>query len=111
MNFKYTFSFFISLTLFFCSGIEKAVHGQSNEETVDVQELYVRDLYSHADEESQKYYLYKAGKVEDKEGREVNGVVAYKSWDLEKWEGPYPVLARPENNWVVGPVWAPEVHH
>lgn len=111
MNFKYTFSFFISLTLFFCPGIEKAVHGQSNVETVDVQDLYARDPYILADEQSQTYYLYKAGKVEDKEGREVNGVVAYKSRDLEKWEGPYPVFAMPENNWVEGPVWAPEVHH
>jgi len=84
--------------------------GQSNISIIDIKDLYVRDPYIVADQQTKTYFLYKAGKVKNDLGREVNGVVVYKSKDLKKWEGPYEVFAIPNDNWITGVVWAPEVH-
>lgn len=79
-------------------------------QTVTLKELNVRDPYILADQKTKTYFLYKAATVKNGEGKTVNGVVAYKSTDLMRWEGPVTVFAIPENNWITGAVWAPEVH-
>lgn len=108
---KRFFSIGVFLILIFGLEISKKAIAQSPREVVDARDLYVRDPYILADEKSQTYFLYKAGRVKNEEGEEVNGVVAYKSKDLKKWEGPYPVFAMPDKNWADGKVWAPEVHY
>lgn len=110
MAVKRLFSVWVLVLIFGLKTKNKAI-AQSQMEVVDAQDLYVRDPYILADEKTQTYFLYKAGRVKNEEGEEVNGVVAYKSKDLEKWEGPYPVFAIPDSNWANGRVWAPEVHH
>lgn len=80
-------------------------------QTVDITDLYVRDPFILPDKKTGEYILYKAGSVKNSQGKNVTGVVAYKSKDLRKWTGPITVYATPDNNWAKGPVWAPEVHH
>lgn len=109
MKYALSFGFFWMLILGLNAG--KTAVAQEQIKAVGAKDLYVRDPYIVADKNSQTYFLYKAGKVENEDGEKVNGVVAYKSKDLEKWEGPYPVYAMPKNNWANGSVWAPEVHH
>jgi hypothetical protein len=63
----------------------------------------VHDPYVLAHKPTQTYYLYVGG---------GGGVIAYKSKDLETWDGPYRVFTVPEGIWA-NPrhgVWAPEVH-
>ena len=79
-------------------------------QTVTLKELNVRDPYILADPKTKTYFLYKAATVKDGQGKTANGVVAYKSTDLIRWEGPVTVFAVPGNNWITGAVWAPEVH-
>src|SRR5690606_27577436 len=79
-------------------------------QTVTLQELNVRDPYILPDQKTKTYFLYKAATVKDAQGKIANGVVAYKSTDLIRWEGPVTVFAIPANNWITGAVWAPEVH-
>jgi beta-xylosidase len=40
----------------------------------------------------------------------IRGVEVIKSKDLKNWQGPTSVFTVPENNWITGRVWAPEVH-
>lgn len=87
------------------------VIAQSSISTVDIEDLYVRDPYIVVDRSTETYVLYKAGQVTNETGEEATGVVAYRSKDLKRWEGPYTVYATPEDNWVTGVVWAPEVHY
>src|SRR5690606_7575752 len=79
-------------------------------QTVTLKELNIRDPYILADQKTKTYYLYKSARVKDGQGKPANGVVAYKSTDLIRWEGPVTVFSIPENNWITGAVWAPEVH-
>jgi GH43 family beta-xylosidase len=85
-----------------------SAHAQT--EVVDIADLYVRDPYILPNPSSNEYYLYKAGKVKNTAGKEVTGVVAYKSKDLKSWAGPFTVYATPDENWAHGAIWAPEVH-
>ena len=67
------------------------------------------DILPH--EESKTYYLYtSAGPRQLGEAR--SGVVAYKSKDLETWEGPHVVLKVPDGIWAnpAHGAWASEVH-
>lgn len=107
---KYTRITLLFAIMIFC-GLGIPVMAQLVTSTIHINDLYVRDPYIIADQQSKTYFLYKAGKVKNSTGQEVNGVVAYKSKDLKLWEGPYPVFAMPENNWITGVVWAPEVHY
>src|SRR5690606_41014250 len=67
--------------------------------------LHVRDPYIVADQPSRSYFLYKSAPVKDKQGADASGVVAYRSKDLEYWEGPYVVYATPQDNWIKGAIW------
>lgn len=78
---------------------------------IDIKDLYVRDPFIVADEREKDYYLYKASQVTDAKGNKTSGVVLYKSKDLKKWRGPYTVFVTPEDNWITGAIWAPEIHY
>ncbi|SDD84061.1 glycoside hydrolase family 43 protein [Niabella drilacis] len=86
-----------------------AGYGQNGRTMVHIKDLQVRDPFVVADPKDKVYYLYKASPV-GRDKQKANGVVAYKSKDLEHWDGPYPVFSIPGDNWIKGPVWAPEVH-
>lgn len=73
-------------------------------------QLHIRDPYILADRKSGTYYLYCSSSVRSPHGVETGGVAVYKSRDLKLWEGPEQVLTVPEDNWISGPIWAPEVH-
>jgi len=62
-------------------------------------------------QETKTYYLYTAGAVQQ-DGRFRSAVFAYKSKDLETWEGPQTVFTVPDGLWAnpTHGVWAPEVH-
>lgn len=83
---------------------------QEKTSKIHLRDLHVRDPYIVADQPSRSYFLYKSAPVKDKQGADASGVVAYRSKDLEYWEGPYVVFATPEDNWIKGAIWAPEVH-
>lgn len=84
--------------------------GQGSLSTVHISDLYIRDPYIITDVQTKTYFLYKAAWIKDKSGNNISGVVAYKSKDLEYWEGPVTVYTTPPDNWIKGAVWAPEVH-
>lgn len=100
------FFFCVDLMLLFC--LAGSAFAQT--ETIDIKDLYVRDPFIVPNQSTGEYFMYKAGQVKNDAGREVMGVVAYKSRDLKSWTGPYAVFATPEDNWAPGPIWAPEVH-
>ena len=93
-----------------CLLVFRCIQAQEKVSTVHITDLYVRDPYIIADQQSQSYILYKSAPVKDKQGMDASGVVAYRSKDLEYWEGPYVVYATPQDNWITGAIWAPEVH-
>ena len=70
----------------------------------------MRDPYILADAENEMYYLYNAASQRNGAGQNLGGVAVYKSKDLKMWEGPTQVFTVPEDNYVTGAVWAPEVH-
>ncbi len=98
---------FVSLFIFSFFGYSLA---QTATVTVDIADLHVRDPFILPYTPTKEYYLYKAARVKDSQGKEVKGVVAYKSTDLKRWTGPFTVYATPERNWADGDIWAPEVH-
>lgn len=73
-------------------------------------DINVRDPYILPDSATQTYYLYHTSSTEGKDGQPLGGVEVYKSKDLMNWEGPTRVFTVPEDNWITGIVWAPEVH-
>lgn len=111
IKFKILKSFLLPLVLLAFGPSLNFAQSKSPIEIVDIKDLYVRDPFIVADSITESYFLYKAGRVKGIDGEEANGVVAYKSKDLKKWEGPYQVFAIPADNWINGVVWAPEVHH
>ncbi len=93
-----------------CLLIGQYAAAQEERSKVHITDLPIRDPYILADQRNQSYILYKAAPVKNKQGVDVSGVVAYRSKDLEYWEGPYAVYTTPPDNWIRGAVWAPEVH-
>lgn len=81
------------------------------EQGLTLHDFYLHDPWILPHEESQTYYLYtSAGPRQLGETR--SGVVAYKSKDLETWEGPHVVLKVPDGIWAnpAHGAWASEVH-
>lgn len=68
--------------------------------------IYCRDPFVVADRESRTYYLYRSSTTEEGLG----GVEVFRSKDLHAWHGPERVFTAPRDNFINGPVWAPEVH-
>lgn len=81
-------------------------------QTIKTEDLYIRDPYIVTDEAHGVYYLYRSASanVFDSDGNAIGGVEVFKSRDLENWEGPKRVLTIPQDNWITGTIWAPEVH-
>lgn len=99
------FSFLLLTLLAYATGLQ----AQTQSETVHINDLNVRDPYIVADPEAQVYYLYKSSPIATAAGTK-SGVVAYTSKDLKQWEGPHTVFITPDDNWITGAIWAPEVH-
>ncbi|GHV49140.1 glycosyl hydrolase family 43 [Bacteroidia bacterium] len=73
-------------------------------------DINIRDPYILPDATSGYYYMYASSSVKGKDGQLLGGVKAYKSKDLQHWEAAKQVFTVPDNNWITGGVWAPEVH-
>lgn len=80
-------------------------------QTHDLKDIYIRDPYILADKENGWYYLYRTSTSQNADGANIGGVEVFRSRDLKQWTGPKKVFTVPEDNWITGPVWAPEVHH
>lgn len=74
-------------------------------------QFYSHDPFIVAHQESKTYYLYN-GAGPRQLGGDRSGVIAYKSKDLQHWDGPYVVFTVPDGIWAdpAQGVWAPEVH-
>lgn len=70
------------------------------------EDIYIRDPYILPVKENGTYYLYRSSHLDERRG----GVEVFTSKDLKKWYGPKRVFTVPQDNWIIGSVWAPEVH-
>lgn len=78
---------------------------------LEFSDFYVHDPFILAYQQTKTYYLYVAAGARQLGGQR-GGVVAYKSKDLLRWDGPYTVFEVPDGLWADPRegVWAPEVH-
>ena len=76
----------------------------------NLEDIHIRDPYILPDADTGLYYLYRSAMQPASNGKKVGGVECFKSSDLKTWTGPYCVCSVPENNWITGTIWAPEVH-
>ena len=95
-----TFSLFV---LIFCCFL-------SANSTTPIEDIYIRDPFILADEDSGNYYMYCSSTLITEEGQHLGGVGVYKSKDLKNWEDMVRVCTVPKDNWITGQIWAPEVH-
>lgn len=72
-------------------------------------DIRIRDPFVVTDYENKVYYLYGTTDQNTWEGK-AEGFNAYRSTDLENWEGPFPVFRPDENFWSDRNFWAPEVY-
>ena len=84
------------------------LYGQSHVQAIG--DIYIRDPYILPDAQKGIYYIYATSSQEGQDGQSIGGVAVYKSKDMKTWEGPKQVFTVPEDNWITGMVWAPEVH-
>jgi beta-xylosidase len=91
-----------------CTAYVPQVCGQSRRQAIG--DIYIRDPFIVADARKGIYYMYGSSSQTGREGQTLGGVAVYKSRDLNTWEGPQQVFTVPEDNWITGAVWAPEVH-
>lgn len=94
----------------FCSFCGQSLNSQNSVKSQSIKDIYIRDPYILADSKTQTYYMYRSSSTQGKNGNTLGGVEVFKSKDLKSWEGPVRVFTVPENNWITGGVWAPEVH-
>ena len=95
----------LTLTLLFVAATLAA-----SAQTLLLDDIRFRDPYILADQKSQTYYLYLSSTTKSASGKVVGGVKAYTSKDLIHWNEPVQVFTCPDDNWITGNVWAPEVH-
>jgi len=76
---------------------------------VKTAEIHLRDPFVLPLAEEGRYYLYGTTDPDCWQGKGV-GFDAYRSADLEHWEGPFPVFRPPTGFWADRNYWAPEVH-
>ena len=93
---------FLTLTLAIA-----AIVGANAQKTL--KDIYIRDPYIMPVEKEGVYYMYASSPTQEN-GQTYGGMVAWKSRDLNTWEGPVRVFDVPRDNWITGTVWAPEVH-
>jgi len=79
-------------------------------QSIKLSDINIRDPYILADQKTGTYYLYASSSTKTASGKIVGGVKAYTSKDLENWNEATQVFTCPEDNWITGGVWAPEVH-
>ena len=79
-------------------------------QTQHISDIHIRDPYILADTKNKMYYMYRSSSIRNDQGKNFGGVEVFKSKDLKNWEGPIRTFTVPENNWITGAVWAPEVH-
>ena len=84
------------------------LYGQSRVQATG--DIYIRDPFIVPDAQESTYYMYASSSQKGQSGQMLGGVAVYKSKDLKTWEGPKQVFTVPEDNWITGAVWAPEVH-
>ena len=93
----------LSLLALLCfSGVE----AQSQTQSRKIQDINIRDPFILPVEKEGVYYMY-ASLSTQHDGKYYGGMVAYKSRDLENWEGPVRVFDVAHDNWITGGVWAP----
>jgi arabinan endo-1,5-alpha-L-arabinosidase len=73
-------------------------------------DIRIRDPFILKDEDSKCYFLYGTTDQNVWEGQGI-GFDAYRSRDLENWEGPFPVFRPTEDFWAEHHFWAPEVYN
>ncbi len=75
---------------------------------VALADLRARDACIYPDPATQTYLMYFASGQRGPHDRPA--VVAYRSRDLETWEGPTVVFEKPADWWADRGIWAPEMH-
>ena len=80
------------------------------QQTLLLKDINIRDPYILPDRKEGVYYMYRSSSVTAADGTVRGGVEVFRSRDLEHWEGPTRVFTVPDDNWITGRVWAPEVH-
>lgn len=83
---------------------------QAQSNAWELKDIYIRDPFILPDTNTKTYYLYRSADTTGTDGKVIGGVECFRSKDLQHWEGPKRVFTVPENNWITGKVWAPEVH-
>ena len=75
-------------------------------------QIYIRDPFILPDVQTKTYYMFSSAIKSAYLPEAVNGVVVYKSEDLENWTRPTYVFRTPPDWWASEKhgVWAPEVH-
>ncbi len=73
-------------------------------------EIRIRDPFVLPDAAGQDYYLYGTTDPEPWHEQRATGFDAYRSRDLLRWEGPFPVFRPAPGFWGTHHFWAPEVH-
>ena len=106
---KTTFIPFLFFALLIICAIQP-VNAQKQLLKQSISDIHVRDPYILADPTTRTYYMYRSSSADNGKGKQLGGVEVLKSKDLKTWEGPVRVFTVPEDNWITGRVWAPEVH-
>lgn len=101
-----SFLLFLSVLALSVSCKDRKGASASQELCVPTDSIYCRDPFIVADQSTKTYYLYRSSSTSEGLG----GVEVFKSKDLKVWTGPERVFTVPEDNFITGPVWAPEVH-
>ena len=104
MNFRMIIGFMTFFLIF-----TPCLYGQSQNQHL-IGDIYIRDPFIVPDAKQGIYYMYASSSQRGQNGQTIGGVAVYKSKDLKTWEGPKQVFTVPEDNWITGVVWAPEVH-
>jgi len=73
-------------------------------------DIRIRDPYVVPDADSGYYYVIASTTWEGAGLDGHRGVGAFRTRDLETWEGPVPIYAVADDQWGKEAVWAPEVH-
>ncbi len=87
-----------------------AMPAAGQQRMLPLEEINIRDPYIMPDAKSGLYRMYRSSSVRTGDGRTLGGVEMFTSSDLKNWSGPVRVFTVPADNWITGPVWAPEVH-
>lgn len=101
MHIKYYFSIVVMV----CLSAVGVLRAQTS-----LEDIYIRDPYILTDYDKGVYYLYRSASTKGTKVKTLGGVEVFTSKDLKTWEGPQRVFTVPEDNWITGAVWAPEVH-